>query len=211
MQIDHIFIFSNNSGFEADELVNFGLTEGSSRVHPGQGTTNRKFYFQNFFLEILWVHNQPEIQNERTKPTKLWERSNFESNEYSPFGLCLVNDDNSEQIFTNSSTYQPEYFPEGKTIDFITQPQLPWIFRLPFKGRKKATNEPLDHPKKLRQLTKTTFITPTVNDLTESIQKLSGGTINFLTSDKYGLILEFDNGNSKQEIRFQKLPITIKY
>lgn len=211
MQIDHIFIFSNSSGSEADELVNFGLTEGSSRVHPGQGTTNRKFYFENFFLEILWVHRPPEIQNNRTKPTKLWERSNFEHNEYSPFGLCLVNDAHSEQIFTNPSTYQPEYFPEGKTIDFITQPQLPWIFRLPFKGQKKATNEPLDHPRKLKKLTKATFRTPTVNELTESLRKLSIGTINFLTSDKYGLILEFDNENSKQEIRFQKLPLTIKY
>ncbi len=116
MQIDHIFIFSNSSGSEADELVNFGLTEGSSRVHPGQGTTNRKFYFENFFLEILWVHRPPEIQNNRTKPTKLWERSNFEHNEYSPFGLCLVNDAHSEQIFTNPSTYQPEYFPEAKQL-----------------------------------------------------------------------------------------------
>ncbi len=211
MQIDHIFIFSVNAGLEANELVNFGLTEGSSRVHPGQGTTNRKFYFDNFFLEILWVHNQLEIQNERTKPTKLWERSNFESNTYSPFGLCLVNDDNSEQIFTNSSIYQPTYFPDGKTIDFITEPQLPWIFRLPFKGHKKATDEPLEHPKKLKKLTKTTFITPIVNRLTESIQKLLKGTINFLISDKHRLVLEFDNANSKQEIRLEKLPLTIKY
>ena len=41
LNIDHIFIFSNKGGKEADELVEFGLTEGSSRLHPGQGTTNR--------------------------------------------------------------------------------------------------------------------------------------------------------------------------
>ena len=62
MEIDHIFIFSNNSGKEAKNLIEFGLTEGSSRVHKEQGTKNRKFYFENFFLEILWVINEEEIQ-----------------------------------------------------------------------------------------------------------------------------------------------------
>ncbi|SIO13555.1 hypothetical protein [Algoriphagus halophilus] len=211
MKIDHIFIFSSNSGVEADELVKFGLSEGSSRIHPGQGTTNRKFYFENFFLEILWVQNQVEIQKERTKPTKLWERSNFKNNEYLPFGLCLINDEDSELIFTNSSTYQPVYFLDGKAIDYITEPQLPWIFRLPYKGYKIEINEPLVHPKKLKKLTKTTFRTPIVNELTESIQKLSGGTINFLKSNEVDLILEFDDAKSNQEIRFENLSLTLQY
>ncbi|MEM9673575.1 MAG: hypothetical protein ACFB15_16700 [Cyclobacteriaceae bacterium] len=77
MEIDHIFIFSANQGQEGDQLLDFGLTEGSSRVHPGQGTTNRKFYFENFFLEILYVINKQEIISELTAPTHLWERSQF--------------------------------------------------------------------------------------------------------------------------------------
>ena len=55
MEINHIILFSKMQGQEADELHNFGLTEGSHRIHPGQGTRNRKFYFANFFLEIVWV------------------------------------------------------------------------------------------------------------------------------------------------------------
>ena len=109
MHIDHIFIFSQNQGQEADELVNFGLTEGSSRVHTGQGTTNRKFYFENFFLEILWVHKEKEIRSEPVATTRLWERSNFESNSLLPFGLCLANTDDTDTIFQGSNRYQPEY------------------------------------------------------------------------------------------------------
>ncbi len=52
MNIVHIFIFTDDNGKVADELVEFGLIEGSNLVHVGQGTTNRKFYFDNFFLEI---------------------------------------------------------------------------------------------------------------------------------------------------------------
>ena len=58
MEIDHIFIFTDDKGQVADKLVESGFVEGSNRVHIGKGTTNRKFYFKNFFLEILWVHNE---------------------------------------------------------------------------------------------------------------------------------------------------------
>lgn len=50
MEVDHLFVFSNRQGREADELVAFGLAEGSNRIHLGQGTCNRKLYFENRFL-----------------------------------------------------------------------------------------------------------------------------------------------------------------
>jgi hypothetical protein len=78
MQIDHIFLFTNDNGKIAEELVQFGLREGSSRVHVGQGTTYRKFYFDNFFLAILWVHNEQELNSEVTKQTGLWQRADFD-------------------------------------------------------------------------------------------------------------------------------------
>jgi len=123
MEIDHIFIFSKNGGKEADNLVNYGFTEGSSCVHVGQGTTNRKFYFDNFFLEVLWVINEEEIQSEITSGTKLWERSLFQKNKYSPYGLCLVNSISTDSLFEVSDTYQPNYFPKGMSIDIITNEQ----------------------------------------------------------------------------------------
>ena len=33
MEVDHIFIFSDNQGKEAQELIDFGFTEGDSRIH----------------------------------------------------------------------------------------------------------------------------------------------------------------------------------
>ncbi len=87
METDHLFIFSNDEGTEADELVSFGLIEGSSREHPGQGTVNRKFYFENCFLEILWVKNEEEISSDLTRKVGLWDRSHHKNNGASPFGL----------------------------------------------------------------------------------------------------------------------------
>uniref|UniRef100_UPI00404B5531 hypothetical protein n=1 Tax=Gelidibacter sp. TaxID=2018083 RepID=UPI00404B5531 len=68
------------------------------------------------------------------------------TNHFSPFGLCIVNSDETETIFENAFRYQPDYFPQGMKIDIIKnedQSDLPWTFRLPFIGKKtrKRTNK----------------------------------------------------------------------
>ena len=49
MEVDHIFICVQSGAPEAETLKKFGLTEGSSNKHPGQGTENRRFFFKNSF------------------------------------------------------------------------------------------------------------------------------------------------------------------
>lgn len=51
----------------------FGLTEGTSNSHPEQGTANRRFFFPNAMLELLWVHDEHEAQSPLVAPTRLWE------------------------------------------------------------------------------------------------------------------------------------------
>ncbi len=211
MPLDHLFIFSSHQGVEADELVQFGLKEGSSRIHTGQGTTNRKFYFENFFLEILWVHDEAEIQSEHTSVTNLWRRANFESNGCSPFGLCLLNTDETDSIFANAKHYQPAYFQEGMTVEFVDYPQLPWLFRLPFKGVKKPTNEPLDHTRQLKKLTKTIFQISNEKEIPAFVPKSFHNHIQFMPGEEHLVILEFDDFIQRQEHRFERLPIVVRY
>lgn len=215
MEIDHIFIFSNNDGKEADKLVEFGLTEGSSRIHPGQGTTNRKFYFENFFLEVLWVIDETEIRSELTSKTKLWERSQFDKNDLSPFGLCLVNSKLTDKLFEQSQTYQPNYFPEGMSIDIITNeknPNLPWTFRLPYRGEKKAHNEPTNHNNGIRKLTQAEFEMPLNTDEKEFKSYFQNSEIiGFKNGQQNHLTLEFDNKSQKKAMEFDELNLTIKY
>jgi hypothetical protein len=46
-ELDHLFIWADVGGPEADRLVAFGLTEGAANTRPGQGTTSRRFFFRN--------------------------------------------------------------------------------------------------------------------------------------------------------------------
>jgi hypothetical protein len=215
MEVDHIFIFSNNRGKEAIDLIEFGLTEGSNRLHSGQGTTNRKFYFDNFFLEILWVVNEDEIQSELTEKTKLWERSQFEKNGNSRFGLCLVNSKSTDNLFEKSEIYEPNYFPKGMSIDIITNeqnPNLPWTFRLPYRGKKKKNNEPIEHLNGIKSLTKVEFKTRTDSkkiDFEDAFKNVEN--IKFTKSDSLSLILEFDNIAQGKVKEFPELDLKIKY
>jgi hypothetical protein len=214
MEADHIFIFTDDDGKVADQLVEFGLTEGSNRVHVGQGTTNRKFYFDNFFLEVLWVHDTKEIKSEKIKPIGLWQRADFKINDFSPFGLCIVNTSETEEFFKDSFKYQPDYFPQGQTIDILkneNQSSLPWTFRLPFKGQKKNINEPTEHKNGISLLTKTTF---------EYQEKIEATFLNFFErekniefkkSDRAWLNLTFDNGTQGLTTEFGTLKLTIHY
>ncbi len=215
MKIDHIFIFTADDGKAADVLVNAGFTEGSSRVHSGQGTTNRKFYFDNFFLEILWVHNAAEIKAEPIKSTGLWQRAKFYKNEFSRFGLCMVNDKTTDKLFEHANQYQPNYFPAGKTIAFFKnedQPSLPWTFRLPFKGQNSCEAEPKDHPNGIKKLTKAIFEYSTDKQDDSFLKAFEEQPqIEFQKTDRNWLTLLVDEGRRKQKTTFDHLNLTIQF
>ena len=214
MKIDHIFIFTDKNGKVADDLVDFGLTEGSNRIHVGQGTTNRKFYFDNFFLEILWVHNENEIKSDKTKPMGLWQRAEYKTNHFSPFGLCIVNSDDTEKTFEKAFRYQPDYFPQGMEIEIIkneNQSDLPWTFRLPFKGQKKHENEPTKHKNDISVLTNAVFEYKSISENTFLENFKNQPQIQFIKSSRQWLNLIFDNGKQGKKEEFEKLKLTIEY
>ncbi len=214
MQIDHIFIFTSDQGKIADELVSFGLSEGSRRVHPGQGTMNRKFYFENFFLEVLWVHDEKELNSPQTKESGLWRRTHTNQGHFSPFGLCLVNTHENDLLFESSLKYQPDYFPEGFAIDVlknVSSPGLPWTFRLPFKGQKKNDHEPLTHGNGIRKLTKAIFEYQSDADVDFLGHFETESQLSFRQGPRNWLHLTFDNAAQGGKQVFEKLQLTVEY
>lgn len=215
MNVDHVFIFSNK-GREADDLVEFGLIEGSGRVHPGLGTANRRFFFDNFYLEILWVENEAEAKSEYASPLKLWERSTFNDNDYSRYGLCFENEIDSDPLFKNSLKFQPEYYPKGKFLEVFPhkdEPYFPWIFRLPISSVKKHLNEPTQHDSLgIKKLTKVIFGLKTTELESGIIVKIQNNSdVEFNIAKENSLILTFDDGEQKKYMKFEKLNLEIHY
>jgi hypothetical protein len=154
--VDHAFIGCKGQAPEGDALLRLGFVEGSSNTHPGQGTANRRFYFDNFMLELVWVADPEEAQNERTRRTRLWERCEGKDSQVSPFGI----------IFRSTSIppapapfatwpYTPIYLPPGLAMQVAEGTTLyePELFYLPFLRRAAVQrNEPVAHAPPIRSI-----------------------------------------------------------
>lgn len=214
MEIDHIFIFTNTQGEIAEELIAFGLTANESRVHKGQGTMNRTFSFSNFFLEIAWVCNESELKSELVKPSGLWQRAEYFANEFSPFGLVIVNNQASNNLFANALKYQPAYFSKGLAFDIVTNqtnPGLPWTCRMPIGTEQNSSAVAVEHNNKIQELSKASFEYLCTGDTSFVDQFTNEKKIRFIPSGKNWLTLNFDNSRQGLQKIFLPLQLTIEY
>ncbi len=111
LELDHVFVCTAVGAPEAERLLALGLAEGAPNVHPGQGTANRRFFFRNAFLGLLWVHDVAEARSARTTPLRLWERwAGRHDLGVTPFGVCLRGAPGGEVPFPTWA-YRPAYLP----------------------------------------------------------------------------------------------------
>jgi hypothetical protein len=133
-----------------------GFVEGSRNTHPGQGTANRRFYFENFMLELVWVSDPVEAQNERTRRTRLWERCERQDEQVSPFGIIFrsTGAEPAPPPFATWS-YTPVYLPPGLAMQVAEGTSLyePELFYLPFLRRASPQrSEPVAHLPPIRRI-----------------------------------------------------------
>lgn len=145
LEIDHVFLFIEPDGPEIDALQRLGFVETYRRAHPGQGTANVCFAFDNLYLELLWLTSETEARSEPTARTRLWERSQWRRLGTCPFGIAVRGDLASAGVPTWD--YRPPYLPAGMSIPVATDsddPMQPMLFVSP--GRE----APLDWPEARR-------------------------------------------------------------
>jgi hypothetical protein len=133
-ELDHVMFFCDPDAPEAAALIERGLHEGPRNAHPGQGTANRRFFFRNAYLELLWVENFAEVQSANVLPTGLWDRWNRRAEGACPFGLVFRPGRRALPRPIESWTYRPGYFPEGFSIEVAAgiPDHEPLLIYLPF-------------------------------------------------------------------------------
>jgi hypothetical protein len=156
LQLDHLFVCTSAGAPEAQALLDAGLVEGSPNTHPGQGTANRRFFFNSGFLELLWVRDEGEARSALTAPTRLWERWAERGKSSNPFGICFSSPRGAESILPFASwEYRPRYLPEEHTILFADTSPLsePELFALSWpQVQASPTTQPRTHPLGLREM-----------------------------------------------------------
>ena len=220
-EFDHLFICTDIKASEADRLVAFGLVEGTSRTHTGQGTANRLFFFHNAMLELLWVHNPAEAQSEPIHRTRLWERWVDRHNRVCPFGFCLRPALGSEgAIAFPSWDYHPPYLPPTKSIAIGTNSEIltePMLFQIPFSNRpdrlpaEKA--QPLKHCVDLREITRVEILSPKASCLSPELQAvLATSQLQLREGPEYCVELGFDREGQQQRVDFRPgLPLIFSW
>ena len=144
VELDHMFVCTACGAPEAELLAALGLLEGTPNTHPGQGTANRRFYFRNAMLELVWVRDEDEAQSPLVAPTNLWERWRYSETGFSPFGICLrpVAPDDAPQNALPFETWpcRPPYLPPGMHIAIATGTSEvePLLFAAPISRRPDA-------------------------------------------------------------------------
>ena len=210
--IDHAFVACRPGGPEADALLQQGFVEGSPNTHPGQGTANRRFFFENFMLELLWVVDEAEATSERTRRTRLWERCSTTERTVSPFGILFRSGgDNSSPPFATWA-YFPGYLPAGIAIEFAegTSLQEPELIYLPFLRAQKTTAEPTEHRlpfHRIRSISVGVCNLAALSNAALATQRL--GQIRYFASDRPLLELHFQ-GASKAHLDLRPaLPLVL--
>ncbi len=133
-EIDHIIVFCDSGAPEAEALKARGLHEGPRNSHPGQGTANRRFFFRNAYLELVWVENAVEATSPGVRPTQMFDRWEARAGAACPFGLVYRPGKSPPAHEISAWTYTPKYFPKGFTIEVAhgIPANEPLLFYLPF-------------------------------------------------------------------------------
>lgn len=194
-QIDHIFICTAAEAPEAAELTAAGLVEGEPNTHPGQGTANRRFFFDNGFLELLYVTDASEARSEPTAPTRIWERWAGRTSHTNPFGICFSSEDGKRDALPFKTwSHTPDYLPEGRAIWFAEDQPLsePELFALGWPHRPMTAGQPTDHPAGLHSIRAVTVGLPDPQRTSVSLRAArAAGLLNLARSATPRLTIEF--------------------
>ena len=176
LHLHHVFVYASVGAPEAEDLLDAGLVEGSPNTHPGQGTANRRFFFESGFLELLWVHDEREAQSNLTAPTKLWDRWAERGKAANPFGICFSSPDGADSILPfPSRAYRPGYLPDDRSILFADKLPLsePEVFVLSWpQVQSSPKTEPMRHPLGLCEMQSVSVGLPDPTSISSSLRAI---------------------------------------
>jgi hypothetical protein len=215
LEVDHAFIACAPGAPEAAALLRLGFLEGSGNVHPGQGTANRRFFFENFMLGLVWVTDRAEVLSPQTRRTRLWERCSERQAGVNPFGIVFraVGDEISAAPYPTWH-YYPSYLPTGLSIQIAegTTLQEPELFYLPFlrQSRVRAA-EPTNHAAPLGKLRKLRAGVAKLEELSGASRIAeSCGLLSYFESEQHVLEIQFDASSGVQFDLRPALPLLLR-
>jgi hypothetical protein len=217
-ELDHLFVFTDIGAPVADRLVDLGMTEGTRTTHPGQGTSNRRFFFHNMMLELAWVHDEAEAKSAADGRLRFFHRWRDLNDGACPFGLIFRSTDGSDSPPFSSWPYTPSYMPPsvvvhvGTNADVSSEPMLFYIASAPRPDQvPNERRQPIEHAIGLREITRVRWIRPDVTALSAELTAVAGrGIFSVGAGPAHALEIGFDHERSgKSQPLKPELPVTL--
>lgn len=221
LKIDHLLICVNAPEKIAQILTDFGLIEGEPNSHFGQGTSNRRFYFDNIYLEFLYLDDPEAAQSPLTKPTKIYQRFFPHINQCAPLGVCFYADGATEKNnqfnlnqFSNWA-YTPKYLPSPLKIDILEAPiSDPMYFFLDFiSNTTRKKHKKFTHKSGFKNITNIKYLTPHPH-LDSAIKTYISEhkLLEYVANDSHVFHLEFDEAVQSKTHDFRpNLPLIFSW
>ncbi|NEP46828.1 MAG: VOC family protein, partial [Okeania sp. SIO2H7] len=91
VELDHFFVWVQPKAPEAKILFDeLGLHRSGYGEHTGQATASEFFFFENAYLELLWIDDEEKVKEDSYRTTMRWcDRSRWRETGASPFGVGL--------------------------------------------------------------------------------------------------------------------------
>ncbi len=218
LSFDHVFICCENPDAAEHVLTDFGLQFSRRGIHRGQGTANACAFFDNAYLELLWRHDDNELQSEVVGPVGLWHRLRWRETGASPFGIAF-RPENSE-VPVETWPYPAPFLPAGANLPIVT-PRFRWDEPLTFISPTSQApvtwpperQPPLDHRGGHHRLTAVMVCRPEGQEISEGLKELCKlGALALKPSAEHRIELEWDGARRGESHDFRPaLPLVLRW
>lgn len=227
-EIDHVFVFTEAEAPESKAFIDAGfILMPRVNEHTDQGTKGSYIYFDNVYIEFLWVSDAEiataniERANSDFNIRQAWKNSPS----VSPFGVGIRDHAYRYELPAKEHDYKADWM--GPATDsrlgvFTERDALdqPWVFRMPPHWTREPRmafppqmHEQIDHPSDARVLTEIVFAVPG-DEIGEGLRALEAdGKFTFVTGASEHLVtMTFDDHAQGRTVDFRpEVPIVIEY
>jgi hypothetical protein len=121
LELDHVFVAAAYEGPEMELLTDAGFLEGPENDHPGQGTASRGVFFENAYLELIWLTDAEVARSPAIQRTRLADRLD-PTRAGNPVGIGLRSPaDPVPPAPFGTWPFAPPYLPSGAAVGSHTR------------------------------------------------------------------------------------------
>lgn len=201
-ELDHLFVAMSRTASEVIELLDRGFAEAPPNAHTGQGTACRRIFFENAYLEFIWLEDRLQASAPPIDRTGLAARAGCEEG-VSRLGVALRSREEREFVSPVATwLYKAPYLPDGMAVPVGDNSNVwkePLLFFIPWQRR--WSGDRAAHPNGTRRVTNVSVTVPEHREPSPQLRWLQESRcVRIKTGPSELLEVELDGGQRGESV-----------